>query len=142
MPVAGGPASKICDVPTLNGLAWGGTRIVFGFSPLLFEVAPAGGVPRQVTHAAELVRHGAPSLLPGGHTLLYTEYERQWTSGDERVIALPLDPPGEPRLLLREAAAARYLPTGHLVFLRQGTLEEVFHLRKGGLFVEKLLVLE
>jgi serine/threonine-protein kinase len=119
---AGGPPSKICDARTLNGLAWGETRIVFGFSPLLFEVAPAGGVPRQLTHAAELVRHGAPSLLPGGRTLLYTEYERQWTSGDERVMLLPLDPPGEPRLLLRDAAAAQYLPTGHLAFLRQGTL--------------------
>ena len=119
---AGGPASKICDAQTLNGLTWGEGRIVFGFSPLLLEVAPAGGVPRQITHATELVRHGAPSLLPGGRTLLYTEYERQWTSGDERVMLMPLDPPGEPRLLLREAAAARYLPTGHLAFLRQGTL--------------------
>lgn len=83
---------------------------------------PAGGAPRQLTHAEQLVRHGAPSLLPGGRVLLYTEYERQWTSGDERVMLQPFDPPGEPRQLLREAAAARYLPTDHLDFLRQGTL--------------------
>jgi serine/threonine-protein kinase len=119
---SGGPVTSICNVGTLNGLSWAGTRIVFGQSPWLFEVSPSGGQPRAVTNPPELVRHGTPWLLPGGAALLYTEYERQWTSGDERVMALPLDPPGEPTLLLREAADARYLQSGHLAFLRQGTL--------------------
>jgi serine/threonine-protein kinase len=118
----GGPVARICDAGTVNGLSWGDGGIVFGQSPWLFEVSPSGGKPRQITNPPELLRHGTPSLLPGGAALLYTEYERQWTSGDERVMALPLDPPGEPKLLLREAADARYLPSGHLAFLRQGTL--------------------
>ena len=54
--------------------------------------------------------------------MLYTEYERQWTSGDERVMVQSLTPGAAPKLLLSEAADARYLSSGHLAFLRQGTL--------------------
>jgi Tol biopolymer transport system component len=85
-------------------------------------VPPAGGPRRQVTDPPELVRHSTPWLLPGDTALLYTEYQKQWTSGDERVMVLPLQPGAAPRILLREAADARYLPSGHLAFLRQGTL--------------------
>jgi hypothetical protein len=68
------------------------------------------------------VRHSTPWLLPGDTALLYTEYQKQWTSGDERVMVLPLQSGAAPRVLLREAADARYLTSGHLAFLRQGTL--------------------
>ena len=118
----GGPPSRVCTPPVVGGLTWGAARIVFGQAPWLYEVPPSGGTPRELARATELIRQGAASLLPGDTAVLYTEYERQWTSGDERVMVLPLTPPGEPRLLLREAAAPQYLPTGHLSFLRQGTL--------------------
>jgi serine/threonine-protein kinase len=119
---AGGPPAKLCDVGTVNGITWGASRIVFVEAPVLFEVSPAGGERRQLTQERELVRHASPTLLPGDAALLYTEYEKQWTSGDERVMILPLTPGAAPRVLLRQAADARYLPTGHLAFLRQGTL--------------------
>ena len=85
-------------------------------------MSPAGGERRQITQWRELVRHASPSLLPGDAALLYTEFEKQWTSGDERVMLLPLTPGATPRVLLRQAADARYLASGHLAFLRQGTL--------------------
>jgi eukaryotic-like serine/threonine-protein kinase len=37
-------------------------------------------------------------------------------------MLMPLASGAEPRVLLRNAADARYLPTGHLLFIRQGTL--------------------
>jgi eukaryotic-like serine/threonine-protein kinase len=120
--LAGGPAVKLHDAGTMHGIAWGQARIVFSQSPGLFEISPAGGEPRQLTDPPELVRHASPSLLPGDTALLYTEYEKQWTSGDERVMIQPLTPGAKARVLLRQAADARYLPTGHLAFLRQGTL--------------------
>ena len=61
-----------------------------------------------------------PFALPGGRALLYTVRKRIWTWGDEQVVVQPL-PAGQP-VLLTDAADARYLPTGHLVFLRRGTL--------------------
>jgi hypothetical protein len=120
--VAGGPVAKLADGGIVQGISWGATRIVFGLAPWLVEVSPAGGETRDVTSPPELVRHSTPCLLPGDTALLFTEYEKQWTSGDERVMVLPLQPGAKPRVLLPHAADARYLPTGHLAFLRQGTL--------------------
>ena len=120
--LSGGPSVRLCAAGVPNGLAWGATRIVFGESPLVFEVAPAGGERRPLTQWRALLRHASPALLPGDAAVLYTEYEKQWTSSDERVMLLPLTPGAVPRVLLRQAADARYLPTGHLAFLRQGTL--------------------
>ena len=120
--ISGGPSVKLCDAGVVNSLAWGATRIVFAESPNIGEVSPADGERRQITQWRELVRHASPSLLPGDAALLYTEFEKQWTSGDERVMLLPLTPGATPHVLLRQAADARYLASGHLAFLRQGTL--------------------
>jgi Tol biopolymer transport system component len=120
--ISGGPSAKICDVGVVHGLSWGASRIVFVEAPALSWVPPGGGERKQLTDPPALVRHSTPFLLPGDAALLYTEYEKQWTSGDERVMVLPLTPGGVAKILLREAADARYLPSGHLAFLRQGTL--------------------
>ena len=65
--------------------------------------------------------HSLPSLLPGERVLLYTARKRTRTWGDEEVICQTLAT-GERKVLLRDAVDARYAPTGHLVFLRRGTL--------------------
>src|SRR5262245_21801758 len=70
-------------------------------------------------------RVSSPFLLPDDAAVLYTEYEKYWTSGDERVVVLPLTTAAAPKVLERGAADARYLMTGHLAFLRQGTVSVV-----------------
>jgi serine/threonine protein kinase len=120
--LSGGPSVRLSEAGVVNGLAWGATRIVIAESPNIREVSPADGERRQITQWRELIRHASPSLLPGDSAVLYTEYEKQWTSGDERVMLLPLTPGATPRVLLRQAADARYLASGHLAFLRQGAL--------------------
>jgi serine/threonine-protein kinase len=67
------------------------------------------------------VAHVLPHLLPGGRALLYTVRHRSRTWGDEEVVA-HVFATGERKLLLRDAADARYVASGHLVFLRRGTL--------------------
>jgi serine/threonine-protein kinase len=62
-----------------------------------------------------------PSPLPGGRALLYTVRKREWSWGDEEIVAQTLAT-GTRKVLLSDAADARYLPSGHLVFLRRGTL--------------------
>ena len=53
--------------------------------------------------------------------VLYTARRRFWTWGDEDVVAQPQG--SEPAVVvLRHATDARYLPTGHLVFMREGVL--------------------
>jgi serine/threonine-protein kinase len=74
-----------------------------------------------VTTRVEAEKHGLPWPLPDGRTLLYTVRKRRWSWGDEEVVAQTLAT-GERKVVLTDAADARYLPTGHLVFLRRGQL--------------------
>jgi serine/threonine-protein kinase len=119
--IAGGPPVKICAAPYANGITWVASRIAFSEGALMW-VSPDGGEIHKLTAPAELIRHSSPWLLPGDTALLYTEFQKQWTSGDERIMVRSLTPGSTPKLLLSQAADARYLPSGHLAFLRQGTL--------------------
>ena len=105
------------------GMAWGPAGdLFFGNADRRIWVIPSTGAPHAVTAAgAEELSHRLPWPLPGGHALLYTVRKRLWTWGDEEVVAQAL-PSGRPKVLLEDAADARYVPTGHLVFMRQGTL--------------------
>jgi eukaryotic-like serine/threonine-protein kinase len=74
-----------------------------------------------VTTPTEAETHILPWPLPGGRTLLYTVRKREWSWGEEEVVALTVST-GERKVVLKDATDARYVPTGHLVFLRRGTL--------------------
>ena len=119
--IAGGPPVRICAAVQLAGLHWGATHLVFSLGSL-WHVPASGGEPQALTQRSDLVRYATPFLLPGDDAILYTEHQKQWTSGDERVMVRSLGEAAEPKLLIRDAADARYLPTGHITFLRQGTL--------------------
>ena len=61
-------------------------------------------------------------MLPDGDVVLFTARSQlmgDWT--DARLVALSLST-GERRLVIEDAADGRYLPSGHLVFARRGTL--------------------
>jgi tRNA A-37 threonylcarbamoyl transferase component Bud32 len=74
--------------------------------------------------------HTWPQMLPGGADILFTI--RRGTSGDPNAsdIGLLNVASGERRVILKGAAFAQYASTGHLLFLRGGTLSAVpFDLR-------------
>jgi len=74
--------------------------------------------------------HILSERLPDGRTVLFTVRKRTFTWGDEVVEALDL-PTGRRTRLLRDAADARYVPTGHLEFLRSTVLFAApFNLRR------------
>jgi len=117
---SGGPSARISAAAEMTGLTWGTTRLVFTTRYQVFEVSPDGGTPRALTEPDK--RRSTPFLLPEDSALLYTEYGKPFTSGDEQVMLRPLGADAKPQVLLTEAADARFLPTGHLAFMRQGTL--------------------
>jgi len=120
--VAGGPAVRLCVSEQNNGISWSGARILFTNGGDLMEVNAAGGDRRMVAQPPVLVRYSQPHLLPDDRGYLYTEHQRQWSAGDERVMVRPSGTAAEARVLIPNAADARYLASGHLTFLRQGTL--------------------
>jgi len=81
----------------------------------------AEGEPTWVTQVRNGERgHGLPWPLPGGRTVLYT-VRKSLLAADEQVVAETLGT-GERTVLLPNAGDARYVPTGHLVFLREAKL--------------------
>src|SRR5262249_57370869 len=90
----------------------------------IWEVAATGGKAERVTRreqAGDDARHLLPQILPGGQWLLFTVLPTVFDWEHTRVVVQSLET-GERRVLLEGAADARYVPTGHLVFMRQGNL--------------------
>jgi len=106
------------------GLAWDVNGRLFigrGADGAIWMV-PADGAPGPVTAVAKgEMAHILPSPMPDGETLLYTVRKRQWSWGDEEVVA-HTPATGARKVLLKDAADARYVSSGHLVFLRRGAL--------------------
>ena len=138
--VGGGPVIDVCTTsPPGNdqasildrsisgeivGASWGSNdAIVFGLVlGGLWEVASAGGVPTPLTTlGADEISHRLPHVLPDGRGVLFTVLRTgfNWddVSTDVRVTAT-----GERRELVAKGIDARYLASGHLVYVTDGVL--------------------
>ncbi|MFC2142139.1 protein kinase [Acidobacteriota bacterium] len=121
----GGPPIIICDTGLHFGASWGPKNtIVFApsMSGGIYRVSAEGGVPEGVTTLAEgEYSHRLPHFLPGSDTLLITVMRRVRDWSDVNIVAHSILT-GERKPLIENGAEARFSPTGHLVFVRQGTL--------------------
>jgi len=129
IPIEGGIPSTLCDASTLFGANWGrDNSIVFtvGEDVGLSRVSADSGNPEILTkpdpRRGEL-SHRLPSWLPDGKAVLFT-IMRQFWDYQPSLAVLQLDT-HEWHVLIPDAADARYVPTGHLVFLKRGTLMAV-----------------
>jgi len=132
VPVSGGPPSRICALPRSDtardtapgmfGASWGdGDVVVFASDGLLWRVSASGGQPEALTTpAADEYGHRLPHVLPGGELVLFT-VAREVLRWDDAQIAIRSITTGEQKVLLEDAADARYVP-GYLVFVRRGAL--------------------
>jgi serine/threonine-protein kinase len=129
VPVDGGIPDPLCDAALIYGASWGpDNSILFanGEDAGLSRVSADGGKPEILTTPdpkQEESSHRLPSWLPNGKAVLFTVM-RHYFDSQPRLALLRLDT-REWRVLLPDAADAKYVSTGHLVFLRQGTLMAV-----------------
>jgi Tol biopolymer transport system component len=127
--MSGGAALSICEAPNPRGVTWGdnGTIVFapgFGVSGLS-QVSAAGGKPRAITSRDPTTDEEAdrwPQLLPGGRAVLFTAWNRNLD--DAQIIVQRLDT-RERRIILQGGTNPRYVPSGHLVYARAGTLMAV-----------------
>jgi serine/threonine protein kinase/Tol biopolymer transport system component len=127
--IGGGAPTVLCDAPIGFGAVWG-TDNTITFAPTggsgLMQVSAAGGTPREITKLNEEkgeFSHRWPDLLPGGKTLLFTVGATgSWD--DAQIVAQSLDT-GERHVLITGGTFPHYLPTGHLVYARGGSLMAV-----------------
>ncbi len=124
--LGGGAPLTLCDAPNPAGASWGtNDTIVFAPSNIsgLWQVSASGGTPQPLTRLETgESRHSWPHLLPGGKAVLFTG--RSGGGRNNRIIVESLET-GERRVLVQEGTQVRYVPTGHLVYVREGTLMAV-----------------
>ena len=107
----------------IMGASWGdGDVIVFSVGPRLWRVAASGGTPEMVVERqADEYSVRLPHVLPGGKVVLYTRLTTAFRWDDAQIVSRSLED-GQQKVLLNDAADARYVTTGHLVFVRRGKL--------------------
>jgi len=119
IPVDGGAVVTLCDVPVVRGAHWGDDdHIVVSTNRRLLRVPAAGGKPEELPSSGFTQR--TPYVLPGGQAILYSA-----TSGGEgyenaRIEVLSLKT--RQSKVVGTGYFPRYLPSGHLTFVRQGAL--------------------
>ncbi len=125
--VLGGPATKICDAPAMRGASWGpDNTIIFapGRRTGIWRVSANGGQAEQLTELNPehpKASHRWPFFMPDGKSMLYTETENEDTYVDARIIAHSFDTK-EKKILAKGATDPRYIPTGHVLFIRENVL--------------------
>ena len=133
--MADGHIETIADIPgeQTGGRAYGWTwgddgTIVFASPAGLFQVAETGGEPEllrteTVPLPVDFRAFAQPQMLPGSEALLF-QVMHSWDPEQAEIVALDLAT-GTRKTVLTDAMDPRYVETGHLLFMRQGTLMAV-----------------
>ena len=148
VPVSGGAAVTLADAPNGRGGDWGDDGTIV-FEPdiaagtSLLSVSSAGGKTQPLTKLSDgEVTQRWPQVLPGGKAVLYTGHNDGRGFDEANLVVQPL-PDGAPRILRRGGYHARYLPSGHVVYVNNGTLLAApFDLNRLELVGEPVPVLE
>jgi Tol biopolymer transport system component len=127
VPVSGGTPIVICPAKYFAGATWGtDDDIVFGQGLAGIWHVPAGGGTPQAIVADPKGFAYAPQLLPGGHAVLFTLVGNKSTiagASASQIVIHRLD--GTKDEAIASGASGIYLPTGHLLYVADGTLTAV-----------------
>ena len=123
VPVTGGTAVLLSPAQNPLGATWEDGRILLGqpTPPAIVEIPENGGAAKQLVTLNEKTEQGrGPQLVAGGQSVLFTlrTSEAEW---DDASIVVHHLATGK-RSVLAKGSDARVLPTGHLVFAREGTI--------------------
>jgi serine/threonine-protein kinase len=123
--IHGGPPMTLCDSGAFHGGAWGEDGFIvaaFGNSAGLSRVPENGGSRQPLTKLenGELT-HRWPQILPGRKAVLFSasSFQTDWEEAHVEVLSLKT---GQRKRVVHGGFYGRYLPSGHLVYLRGGTL--------------------
>jgi len=127
VPITGGTPITLTKANRGRGASWGPDNTIV-FTPTriggLYTVPAAGGAPIELTTLdteAGDVAHYWPQMVPGGN-VIFTVFMQGSTMADEAVIQSVNIETGERKILHRGGAYGRWVPSGHLVYVRENTL--------------------
>jgi serine/threonine protein kinase len=119
MPIDGGMPVVLTDAYWRSRPIWGVDDFIVFNNPAkgASKISAHGGEPVTLTtiEPGTTASHQSPQLLPGGQVLLYVFYD-----SDPRVMARRLDTGEE--IELTRGRTARYLSSGHLIFITKEAL--------------------
>jgi serine/threonine-protein kinase len=121
VPAEGGRPFALAEQQGAGGAAWGSDdRIVFApvYSEGLFRVSVEGGEPERLTtpnRAEGELGHWWPQILPGGQAILFTAFRSPVETSRVGVV---YPHTGELRVLVEGGLFGRYVPSGHLLYVR------------------------
>jgi serine/threonine-protein kinase len=123
--VQGGAPVSLVGVTSVAGASWGADDNIIaavGTQSGLHRIPAAGG-PRQTltTLGPPEMTHRWPQVLPGAKAVLFTAAPTLAGMDNANIEAL-LFKTGEVKVVQRGGYYGRYLPSGHLVYVRQGVL--------------------
>ena len=128
VPLSGGPAITLCKASALFGASWGDdSTIVFAEQRNggLRRVSAVGGTPESLTTPQPgEYSHRLPHMLPGSRAVIFTILKGPNLWDDTQIVVRSLDT-GQQTVLVTGGADGRYVSTGHLVYVRLGTLMDV-----------------
>ena len=121
--INGGVATTLCETDNPWGASWTeDDRVIWGRGRRgIWQVADTGGRPEQIINVDEGESAHGPQLLPCGTTVLFTLSQVSATWDDARIVVEDLES-GYRTVLVESGSDARYLSTGHLVYIREETL--------------------
>jgi serine/threonine-protein kinase len=121
IPITGGTAITLCDAGTPTGIDWyADDSIVFSTGKGLMRVSASGGAPETLTTPDAKkgeIAHRWPNVLPGGQAVLFSI-----ANNDGSQVAVLDLKSRKYRVLVPNGSNPRYVPSGHLVFYRSGTI--------------------
>jgi serine/threonine-protein kinase len=123
--VSGGAPLTLCPVKLSRGASWAtDDSIVFSASAGsgLSLIAAAGGEPKPLTELREgEASHRWPQVLPGGRAAIFSSSASTSNFDEANIEAVILSSVSR-KVIHRGGSYARYVPSGHLLFAREGTL--------------------
>ena len=125
--ITGGAAVTLCDAPNGRGAGWSEDGWIYftpgsGASQVVRRVQAEGGTPEDVTaiEGKELSIRWA-HVLPGAKSLLFSSQPATGNFDTANVIAYSLADRTR-KIVVQGGYHARYVPSGHLVYVKEGTL--------------------
>jgi serine/threonine protein kinase/Tol biopolymer transport system component len=125
--VQGGAAVTICDIVDDRGGSWGEDGTI-AFTPAvrvaLSKVSSAGGTPQPLTtldkQTGEITQRW-PQVLPGSKAVLFTSSTHGTNYEDAEIVVYSMAS-GQRKTVQQGGFYARYLPSGHVVYMHESTL--------------------
>lgn len=113
----GGEPVTLCSTERPNGGSWSSDDLIYFSASIGLACVPAdGGEPERLLVDSKPLEGGNPQVLPGSNAVL--------VSSSEGAVLVLLETM-EKKILVKDVQFARYVPSGHLIYIRAGAVEAV-----------------